>query len=281
MIDLPRLRRSAHTGENRCWPCTAVNVAILVLLVAALAAFRPLGAALVGLAGSVVIWQRGYLVPYTPQFAPRLVSSLRSATGSKGRPRPAHLDDVDGFDGAGAEPADVLAALVAADVVVPEDESVGVAEAFATAWEAEMDGLAAAPEGALVDRVTNVLDGVSAGRVEHAGSETFLVLSGGPNGSTAWVHRPLAIAEVAAAQALARTSLPAEYRGRAAHALCAFLETCPVCAEQLVEGPASDCCGNAAPLVGRTESVVLACERCGVAFYAFESDADDPAERRR
>lgn len=289
MVRLSRLRRSAYTGANRCWPCTAVNVVILAVLVAALAAFRPLGAAFVGLAGSVVIWQRGYLVPYTPKVAPRLVSTLPGVSGTKHARRTAHLQDLqdlqelhdldgaDGRDDAAGDPAVVLEALVAAGVVVPVDETLGVAETFAADWEAEMDELAAAPAGALADRVTGVLAGVSSARVEDAGSETFLVVSGG-SGSTAWVHRPLAIAEVAAAATLARTSLPAAHRGQAAHALCAFLETCPVCAEDLVEGPASDCCGNTAPLLDRDESVVLACERCGVPFYTFDG-GDDHDER--
>lgn len=285
MVRFPRLRRSAYTGANRCWPCTAVNVVILACVVAALAVFRPLGAAAVGLAGAIGIWQRGYLVPYTPQFAPRLVSSLPGVTGTNSGPRTAHLDDLDahggpdgpetgdGRDEPGSDPAAVLEALVAAAVVVPEDESLAVADDFAAAWEAEMDDLAAAPASALVDRVTDALVGVSTARVEHVGSETFLVLSGGRTGSTAWVPRPLAVAETAAAAALARTALPADIRGQAAHALCAFLETCPACGEALVEGPASDCCGDADLRLGRDEPDVLACERCGVAFYTFESPA--------
>lgn len=76
MTALDTLRRPEHTGENRCWPCTAVNLAIVVV-VAALAgvAFAPLGP-LVLLGGASLVYLRGYVVPGTPRFAPRLVEPL-------------------------------------------------------------------------------------------------------------------------------------------------------------------------------------------------------------
>ncbi|WP_254279182.1 hypothetical protein [Haloarcula marina] len=63
---LGRMRNAEHTGENRCWPCTAVNVAIAAVLsgVAALVAVElALAVALLSLAAIAL---RGYLVPGTP-----------------------------------------------------------------------------------------------------------------------------------------------------------------------------------------------------------------------
>ena len=65
-----------HTGQNRCLPCTLVNavgVAVVAILVARRR--RPLGV-LIALLGAAAIWLRGYVVPGTPRFAPRLVAPL-------------------------------------------------------------------------------------------------------------------------------------------------------------------------------------------------------------
>jgi len=68
---LNRLRRPEYTGENRCIPCTAVNVAISVALGAALATVSiPLAGLALG-ASLALIYLRGYLVPYTPAITKR------------------------------------------------------------------------------------------------------------------------------------------------------------------------------------------------------------------
>lgn len=73
MIDLAdaaaRLRRPEHTGENRCRPCTVLNIGLAVagaLLVAELVSGR-LGIVALG-ASLLLIYLRGYLVPGTPQI---------------------------------------------------------------------------------------------------------------------------------------------------------------------------------------------------------------------
>ncbi|QCC48594.1 hypothetical protein [Halobellus limi] len=73
---LAGLRRPEHTGENRCWPCTAVNVAILAALSAAVFPISAVLSALVGAVGLLLVGLRGYLIPGTPRFAPRIVSRL-------------------------------------------------------------------------------------------------------------------------------------------------------------------------------------------------------------
>jgi hypothetical protein len=86
----------------------------------------------------------------------------------------------------------------------------------------------------------------------------------------AWLHRPVAIAEVAAVAALREVDLPPELREVAADALCALLETCPVCGEDLVEGALDDCCGHGLGEPGAEPPNGLACAACGVAFHRFE-----------
>ncbi|MFB6139405.1 MAG: hypothetical protein ABEJ26_03110 [Halosimplex sp.] len=72
----PALARPEHTGADRCWPCTAVNLLVLAAATLGLAAVAPVAAGLLAVGGTAAIWLRGYLIPYTPQFAPQVVARL-------------------------------------------------------------------------------------------------------------------------------------------------------------------------------------------------------------
>lgn len=74
---LDRLRQPEYTGENRCLPCTLLNVAIAVLLAVSIAAptWLAAGTAPAAVAGALTIGIslgtiaiRGYLVPGTPRL---------------------------------------------------------------------------------------------------------------------------------------------------------------------------------------------------------------------
>lgn len=78
------LQNEAYTGANRCNACTAVNLAITVVLSGAVVAA---GSHLAGMTvavgtgattfalGTVSIWLRGYLVPGTPELTKRYMPS--------------------------------------------------------------------------------------------------------------------------------------------------------------------------------------------------------------
>lgn len=79
---LDRLRDPAHTGENRCRPCTVVNAALAVLLAGAIAVIAPPLALVALVASAAVIYLRGYLVPGTPTLTKRyLPERMRRAFG--------------------------------------------------------------------------------------------------------------------------------------------------------------------------------------------------------
>lgn len=82
------LRRHEYTGENRCWPCTAVNVCVAVVastLVGVLA--LELGVLVLVLSG-LAIYFRGYLVPGTPALTERfLPEGVLALFGKKSEPR--------------------------------------------------------------------------------------------------------------------------------------------------------------------------------------------------
>lgn len=68
---LASLRREEYTGENRCLPCTVVNVGIAAVL-AIVAGFVAVELAVVVFVGALVsIYLRGYLVPGTPTLTKR------------------------------------------------------------------------------------------------------------------------------------------------------------------------------------------------------------------
>lgn len=68
---LGRLRQPEYTGDNRCLPCTVVNLAIAAALAGTVALLSvPAAAAVFGLS-VLAIALRGYLVPGTPELTER------------------------------------------------------------------------------------------------------------------------------------------------------------------------------------------------------------------
>jgi hypothetical protein len=77
------VRRHEYTGERRCWPCTVVNAAIIGTVCLLLAPFSYGFSLVVGAVGVGLVYLRGYAIPYTPTFAPKLVSRLPVDFGPK------------------------------------------------------------------------------------------------------------------------------------------------------------------------------------------------------
>lgn len=68
---LDRLRQPAYTGENRCTPCTVVNLLLGAIVAIAVGLYAPAAGLIVGGLSVVVIYLRGYLVPGTPELTKR------------------------------------------------------------------------------------------------------------------------------------------------------------------------------------------------------------------
>lgn len=68
---LERVRKPEYTGENRCLPCTLLNVAIAVVASALVALVAPGVAVVVFVGSALAIYLRGYLVPGTPTLTER------------------------------------------------------------------------------------------------------------------------------------------------------------------------------------------------------------------
>ncbi|NEU58985.1 hypothetical protein [Halorussus sp. MSC15.2] len=276
------LRNPDHTGERRCWPCTSVNAVLLLAACAGVARRRSRALATVlGVGGAAAIALRGYLVPYTPRFAPglaaRLPTNVFHADRGDGRGTP----DASGSLGDDESGEAVLAALVDTGAVVADGETVTLDDDFREAWRAEIRDLrerddealaaalrAAAPEGRVVEVVTPSANAP----LERDGDRWFVVSDGGDDpANEKWLTRPVAVAETAAVRALADdTDLSATRRAQAAGPLRTVLERCPVCDGPVVETTVVECCGGPGGARPDAPDEVLACDDCGARLYTFQ-----------
>ena len=259
MTVLDSLRRPAYTGENRCWPCTAINL-VVVLAVAAIAGFvvAPLGP-LVLLVGGTLVYLRGYVVPGTPRFAPRLTERLPFDIGpDKHVESDSIAEDVD--------PEALLATLVEAGVVVENGEELRLTEAYREAFESRMTELRALSDQELAERAAAVAPGEPDAEVHGE----RILLAGGRD---VWLSPAVAIAETAAAETLADFDVAPELRAPAAEPLRTFVRTCPVCAGDVVETTIRNCCGGPGTAYRNPHRPVLSCTDCSTVVYEFPSEA--------
>ncbi|QGA82606.1 hypothetical protein [Halomicrobium sp. LC1Hm] len=235
MSVLGALRNPAHTGPRRCVPCTLVNVAILWLAVNVVVVLgQPLAGVAVLVVGLVVIWLRGYLVPYTPQFAPRLVAaSPIPTTWFHDTNEPGSIAD------RSRDGDRLLGELRRAGLLDADDERVYLDPDFEGRWHTEMDRLASQSLDDLADELASVPSVPSARPVEQDGQEWLAV-----GGQTALVARHVAIAELGAVAALEpHVDAPAD-RLAMARPLREFLTDCPACGSAFDRSSEVSCCGG-------------------------------------
>jgi hypothetical protein len=265
---LERVRRPEYTGENRCVPCTAANLAIAAgasLAVGFL--FAPAGLALFALS-LAAIWLRGYLVPGTPELTKRYFPDWLLAVFDK-HERPEVSLEPDAFD--------AQAYLVASGIVVddPDAPDAVLEPEFAAAWHERAAALAAADDdrpdvrelARLVDLPAADLD------VEPIGTHSVVAYAD-DQFIGQWESRAAYAAEMAAATELdgrhpAWRDLPLAYRSRLLAALRLFVEVCPDCGGPVALGDevVKSCC--------RSWHVVAArCADCGARLLEIDIDPE-------
>jgi hypothetical protein len=263
MSVLDSLRRPEYTGERRCWPCTAVNAAV-VLVLAVVVGVRWVPAALaVAVVGAALVYLRGYVVPYTPRFAPRLVEALpvdlgfgHATDGGTRRDSEALAGDADGEA--------VTAALLEAGVVEADGEAIALSSSFAEDWREEMARLREADGAELAAAVADAAPFEATGRTELDG------VTAEGEGQSVWLSRPLAIADAAAVRAMAGHGVPPDRRAAGATPLRMFLPECPTTGGPVEETTWRDCCGGTRGVYDDPERRVLACAETGELLYEFE-----------
>ncbi len=188
--DLPGLRRPEYTGENRCVPCTVVNLLLAALggAVLGLASHPAVGALGFGV-GALLIYLRGYLVPGTPTLTQRYFPPwLRRAFGKEsiGDRR---IERVEATPAAGTDDP-----LVAARVLTRTAEDAELTPAFREEWHARMDDI-----GDRGIEAEMVAEAFGADTAERVGAASY-VLDG--EASLRWGSEAALLADVAGADLL-------------------------------------------------------------------------------
>jgi len=268
-------RRPEHTGENRCWPCTAVNVALVgVGGVAAAVLASPLVGAAAAAVGLASVWLRGYLLPGTPRFAPRLVGAvpggdrLFHTADPAGDGGPPEAGGSIADDGRVETGGDLLERLVDHGVIEADGEAVAPTSEYDRAWHAEMERLSGVATEGLAAAAGEISPAADARAVDADDEWVALRPADGATVDETWLTRPVAIAEVAAYRA-AEGFLPDEAtRLAAAETNRMFLRSCPDCGADLQQGVDMPCCGgHTGPADEPAET--LACPACEVRLFTF------------
>lgn len=262
---LERVRRPEYTGENRCVPCTATNLAIAAVLTVAIALVSvPLALAFAGLAVAS-IGLRGYLVPGTPELTKRYFPEWLLAKFDKA-PAPDREPAAPGFD-----PERVL---LDGGVVEPCEsiDDLCLTEEFESTWWEEMSSLTddASLRAELAEQLGLDPDDVT---FESHG-DAFIAREDGIRIGQ-WESRAALLADLAASKELpdridSWEGLSARNRSQLLGGLRVFVDTCPSCGgtvsadTEVVES----CCRS-------TTVVAVACDDCGDRLLEVPYDEDE------
>lgn len=215
-----------YTGDNRCLPCTIINL-LLAAGASGLVALVSMPAAAVTFVLCVALVSlRGYLVPGTPQLTKRYLPNwiLAHFDHYPAASTPAH----EGTD----DPLDAEALLREAGVVVPcEDRAdVCLADGFREAWHERIQTV---DEPHAREVIADTLD-VEAERLSFRQHGSAVVATDGGQPVGHWESPAAHIADVATSDALAVRydgwdDLAVAERGRLLKVFRIFLEECPAC----------------------------------------------------
>jgi len=291
---LDRLRRPEYTGENRCLPCTVLNVALAAIGAVAVGALVAVElAAAVLIVALAAIWLRGYLVPGTPALTKRYLPERVLGWFGKGRDPgpPAEFD------------AESYLLSVGALVETADGSDLAFAPWFESAWRTHLAALRDAADTELVaSPATDGAIGASTATAETAPDGTrpaapadvaalagltgidedglSLRWRGEPGFAHAgderighWESRSAFLADVAADRALTTqlddwASLPLVSRSGVLGALRLFVERCPTCEGpvQLEERVVESCCSSYEVVAGR-------CTACNARLFEMDLPA--------
>ena len=280
---IDRFRQPEYTGENRCPPCTMVNIVIAViasvvvvgvLVGVGVSAYALPAAAMMIIGSLVVIYFRGYLVPGTPRltkqyFPRRLFRWFGKVSAAETSGVNERDDDSDLAD------ETVEAVLLRADVVVEcrDGTDLCLTDQFRSTWH---DQIATVRDGDTEhERLLDVLDVDEKVKVEFKDhGNAFEAEANGYHVGT-WESQAAFIADVAAGELLSDRLLGwDEYtsfeRGELLQSLRLFLETCPSCSDPLSFGTdtVESCCTS-------HEVAAVTCDECGQRVFEAPVWDDD------
>jgi len=292
---LDRIRQPEYTGENRCTPCTVLNVGIAVAAsaVAGVVAARATGEAvgsgvaaalLVGCLGTIYL--RGYLVPGTPTLTKRYLPDRVLALFDK---HPVGDDQFAEQEAAGVDrterdrrddrernAVDPEQFLLDSRVVAPceREDDLCLSDEFAARLEEHTDQLRETPPDAAAVASLFDADPESVTRRDKSEFPAFEVRQR----LRRWPADGALVADIAADRALREqtddwTRVPREQRLKMLESLRSFRETCPLCAGRVELGTETveSCCRS-------YEVATASCQECGETLLEFDPSAIEAAE---
>jgi hypothetical protein len=261
---ISKFRRPEYTGENRCLPCTAVNVvlgaAASILVGAVVAALVSPAAAVPAGAGTFAvclasIYLRGYLVPGTPTLTKRYFPARvlawfgKKPAGSRGR------------DGE-LDPETELTAIDALQEC-PDGPDLCLTDGFREAWQAEIRRVKDTEAGR--EELLALLDADGDVGYEEFGDAFRARVDGVVAGK--WESRAAFLADLGGANALADRHpewdlLTLRERSQLLNGLRLFLDTCPTCGgtPEFGTDTVESCCSM-------HEVAAVSCEDCGARLF--------------
>jgi hypothetical protein len=265
---LERLRQPEYTGENRCTPCTAVNVVIAAVASALLGVVSvPVGAAAFTV-GVLAIYLRGYLVPYTPTITKRYFPDrvLRWFDKPPARDQGVDVDE--------REAIDVEQTLLDLGVVTEcaDRDDLCLDERFQQRWRERIDAVDDRDVEAEIRRLLD-LDPGADNTVERRGAEAAVVLIDGQQVGQ-WESGAALLADLAADEVLREwtdewTRVHVLNRSELLHSLRMFIERCTECGAPVSvdHETVESCCRS-------FDVAAVTCDGCGSRFFEIELDEE-------
>lgn len=261
---IDRLREPEYTGENRCLPCTIVNVGIALVLGAGigymglLASQNSAIAAGTGgmflLAALAAISLRGYLVPYTPTLTKRYLPDriLRWFEHHEQETEVDSLEDID-----------VEQLLVSLGVLGECDQQndLCLTPSFQRRWRDRMERFREMDRESRHAAITELLELDDEHTVEEYGNTAAIVMVDGTQVAQ-WESDAAFVADLAADELLREwtgrwSAFSIPERGQLLNSLRMFLQQCPTCDSPVTMGQdtVQSCCRS-------RDVVAVTCSKC-------------------
>lgn len=248
---LGNIRRPEYTGENRCLPCTVVNLVISVVVCGLAALVSSALAVVLFVVFVSIIYLRGYIVPGTPTLTARyLPATAKQYFESHAATTSGVTAEIDVTGEIDKEQF-----LRDASVVKEYDDAADLCltKEFYVEWRKAADRLgsneaARAVLAELVDSETEKIDFKTGTNVVGAHEE--IIVTADSIEVARWESRGAMLADLATAATLEErhpswSGLSVEQAGSLLMHLRVFLETCPLCGGRVSmdEATYDGCCG--------------------------------------
>ena len=259
------LRNPEYVGENRCLPCTVVNVIIAAVVGGGLGLLSPIGGLVVFLAALGMIYVRGYLVPGTPEFTQRYLPE-RVLTWFHDEPMPGGPIR----NGDKTEPVELAELFEANRIAVPckHEDDLCLNDRFRATWWRRIEQHRDEETAVLRLAARIEVDPAELALEETGRGEALLVHYEGDQ-IARWDSRGAFLADLAAELTLAEwipqwDGLEPHERTELLVRLRVFLERCPSCDGSLseIEDVRRTCCA------GSITRVSTECENCGGVVFS-------------